>query len=158
MKIQRLNVQVLKVELPIILGTFYYSLYFWAGNLYIPPSRRHSVAFPRNFFGVQKSYASPTLTAPPVLRFPLPYLATDRIFCNRPTSCLPLIPWRENWSSKNIKLYEEQFSNLLTGFGESAIFVSQHKEGYYVSISKHCVFNEIGLVDPPTVTRLIRSR
>ena len=52
--------------------------------------------------------------------------------------------------------YKERFSNLLTGFGEFAVFIPQNKE--VDCISKHHVFNEIGLADPPTTNRLIRSR
>ena len=53
---------------------------------------------------------------------------------------------------------KESIFNLLTGFGESAVFVPLHKEGDRISISKHCVFNEICPADPPTMARLIRSR
>ena len=63
------------------------------------------------------------------------------------------IPSRAAWL-----LCKESIFNLLTGFGESAVFVPLHKEGDRISISKHCVFNEICTADPPTMARLIRSR
>ena len=53
-------------------------------------------------------------------------------------------------------LYKLSTFNLLAGFGESAVFLPQHEEGD--KIRQHCAFNEIGLVDPPTITRLIISR